>query len=317
MSKKEKNSTKTLKALYRGKLPIGGVELDCAVLNDGTRILTKSALYKAFNKEPRGWHIERKEKMQNDLKKEISYYNLAQPPFFLTTTALIPYLTEDLLKLAQPIEYLDGEKYSEGYNANILFEICNLYLQARRDSALNARLEDWGKQAEILLTSFAKVGIIALIDEATGFQYDRKHDALRILLEQYIAEGLQKWVKKFPDEFFTQLDKLYQNEKTTSRTRPKYYGNFINKYIYEPIENGYLKEELDKKNIKENGKRRARFHQWLTEFGNGQLTLQIGRVMGVMEISTSIRMFKEKIARQKKLSIQPELFDTEEYQINK
>ena len=66
-------------------------------------------------------------------------------------------------------------------------------------------------------------------------------------------------------------------------------------------------------NIKEDGKRKARFHQWLTEFGNGQLTLQIGRVMGVMEISTSIRTFKEKINRQKKLAIQPELFDTEEF----
>lgn len=301
------------KAVYTGKLPIGGVELECAVLNDGTRILTKSALYKAFNKEPRGWHLERKEKMQEELKKELPAYNLAQPPFFLTTPGLIPYITEDLLTLAQPIEYVDGNKLVDGYDANILFEICNLYLQARRDSALNTRLEDWGKQSEIIITAFAKVGIIALIDEATGFQYDRKHDALRILLEQYISEGLQKWVKKFPDEFFIQLDKLYKNEKTTSRTRPKYYGNFINTYVYEPIENGYLKDELNKKNIKEDGKRKARFHQWLTEFGNGQLALQIGRVMGVMEISSSIRNFKEKIARQKKLSIQPELFDVEEY----
>ncbi len=315
MSKKEGIKTEQIKALYRGKLPIGGVELDCAVLDNGTRILTKSTLYKAFNKEPRGWHIERKEKMQNELKKELPSYNLAQPPFFLTTPVLIPYVSDDLLKLASPIEYYDGNKIVEGYDANILFEICNMYLQARRDSSLNARLEDWGKQAEIIITSFAKVGIIALIDEATGFQHDRKHDALRILLEQYISEGLQKWVKKFPDEFFTQLDKLYQNEKTTSRTRPKYYGNFINKYIYEPIENGYVKQELDKKNIQEDGKRKARFHQWLTDFGNGQLTLQIGRVMGVMEISTNIRNFKEKIARQKKLAIQPELFDVDEYKI--
>ena len=314
MEQKNSRQEKELKALYKGKLPIGNLIMDCAVLSDGTRILTKGALYKAFNKIPRGWHKERKEKMQEELQRDVPSYNLSQPPFFISTTALIPYITEDLLKYAQPIKYIDGRKIAEGYNAKILFEICNLYLKARRDSSLNARLEDWGRQAEIIVTSFAKVGIVALIDEATGYQYDRKHDALRVLLEQYISEGLQKWVKKFPDEFFIQLDRLYNNEKTTPRRRPKYYGNFINTYIYNPIEDGYVKKELDKKNIGENGKRKACFHQWLTEFGNNQLVLQIGRVMGVMEMSTNIQNFKRKISRQKNLAIQPALFDIEEYQ---
>ncbi len=315
MAKKQEKQTEILKALYRGKLPIGGVELDCAVLNDNTRILTTSSIFQAFKRGySKGWYrIERKIKVENELKKYFPQYNLTQPPIFLDSLSLIPLINQDLFSLMQPIKYLDNKQEKEGYNANVLVELCNLYLEARRTGVLNHQQKHLAEQAEVLLASFAKVGIIALIDEATGFQYDRKHDALRILLEQYIADGLQKWVKKFPDEFFTQLDKLYKNEKTTSRTRPKYYGLFINKYIYEPIEHGYVKQELDKVNIKEDGKRKARFHQWLTEFGNGQLTLQIGRVMGVMEISTNIRTFKEKINRQKKLAIQPELFDIEEY----
>ena len=294
----EKN--KTPKALYKGKLPIGGLELECAVLDDGTRVLTQAAVFKAFERPRKG------------MNSRLEIDGTRIPPF-LAAKNLAPVISKDILEWTTPVNYKDGSQERSGYRAELLPVMCELYLKARRANILTTSQLRFAELSEILLASFAKVGIIALIDEATGFQLDRKHDALRILLEQYIAEGLQKWVKKFPDEFFTQLDRLYKNEKTTSRTRPKYYGNFINTYIYEPIENGYVKQELDKKNIKDNGKRKARFHQWLTDFGNSQLALQIGRVMGVMEISTNIRSFKEKIVRQKQLAIQPELFDTEEY----
>ena len=107
-----------------------------------------------------------------------------------------------------------------------------------------------------------------------------------------------------------QLDKLYNNTKTISRNRPSYYGVFINTYIYEPIEDGYVKMELNKKNIRPDGSRKARFHQWLTsDFGVQQLSLQIGRVLSVMEDSSSIRTFKERMKRKASLSIQPELFE--------
>jgi hypothetical protein len=120
---------------------------------------------------------------------------------------------------------------------------------------------------------------------------------------------MQKWVRRFPDKFFEELDKIYDNPKTTSRTRPQYYGKFINTYIYNPIEEGYVKEKLDELNITSEGKRKARFHQWLTEFGANQLTIQIGRVMALLEISPNLSRFKDNIRRQQGLSIQPSLFE--------
>lgn len=115
--------------------------------------------------------------------------------------------------------------------------------------------------------------------------------------------------KNIPWWFFSELDRLYGNPTTKPNARPKYYGKFI--YIYDPIEEGFIKNKLNELNIKDDGTRKARFHQWLTEFGRGQWTLQIGRVMGIMELSKSIEDFKRKIKRQKSLSIQPELFDLE------
>lgn len=187
--------------------------------------------------------------------------------------------------------------------------MCEIYLAARRDNKLTESQQKLAVQGEILLSSLAQVGIDALIDEATGFQYDWKHNALRLLLSKYIAEGLRKWLPMFPDSFFAELDRLYVNGRTTSRNRLQYYGKFINKYVYDPIEYGYVKNKLNELNIRDDGTRRARFHQWLTDEGRIILTHQIGRVQGKMEDCKDIEHFKEKTAKQKQISIAPYLFD--------
>lgn len=129
------------------------------------------------------------------------------------------------------------------------------------------------------------------------------------MLNKYIAEGLQKWLHTFPDSFFSELDRLYGNPKACPRTRPQYYGKFINKYVYDPIENGYVKAELDKLNITDEGKCKARFHQWLTDECRTILTRQIGRVEGIIEMCKDIEHFKQVARRQKTITVAPYLFD--------
>lgn len=283
-------------ALLSGKLPVGNVDLQCAVLDDETRILTASSIFTAFKKARRGI---------ND-RLEIDG---AKVPPFMAAKSLKPYITQDLIERSKLIEYRDGNSVKSGYNASLLADLCEVYLKARRDNALTASQMPQADQSEILLTAFAKVGIDAVIDEATGYQKVRTNDALRILISRYIAEGLQKWMKTFPDTFFDQLDKLYQNEKKTSNKRPQYYGRFINKYIYNPIENGYIKAELDELNIKDDGTRRARFHQWLSQDGRDTLIRQIGRVEARMEMFDRIDKFKKAEDKQKAISVAPYMFD--------
>lgn len=289
-------------ALYSGVLPIGEVELDCAVLEDGTRVLSERAVHRAFGSKRGGSHWKR-------MKANEGGANL---PSFLSATNLAPFIPPALAgDLVEPIRYRVGAGGSpaNGIKAELLPDICGVWLAARRDDKLLPSQEHLAKQAEVLMEAFAKVGIIALIDEATGYQHDRAHDALRLLLGKYIAEGLQKWLHTFPDTFFAELDRLYGNPKTSPRSRPQYYGRFINKYVYDPIENGYVKAELDKLNITDEGKRRARFHQWLTDEGRTILTRQIGRVEGIMEMCSDIEHFKTVARRQKSITVAPYLFD--------
>lgn len=290
--------SKLPKAIVSAPLKIGETELSCVVLDDqnNTRLINTNAIFEAFDRPRKG---------QNN-RLEID--NILIPPF-LAAKNLEPFISKDLLIILQQVEYIDGTKKSKGYDARILPKLCSLYLEARRNNKLTSSQEEIAVKAEILQSALSEIGIVALVDEATGFQHSRQYDALRLLLEQYINDGIQKWLKRFPDDFFIQLDKIYDNPTTTSRTRPQYYGIFINKYVYEPIEKGYLKAKLNELNINDDNTRKARFHQWLTEFGVNQLTLQIGRVMAILEISSDLNKFKDNIRRQQGLYIQPSLFD--------
>ena len=49
-----------------------------------------------------------------------------------------------------------------------------------------------------MLLSIAKVVIVALIDEATGYQAVRSSDALQVILEKYLRKELAAWAKNFP-----------------------------------------------------------------------------------------------------------------------
>jgi len=50
----------------------------------------------------------------------------------------------------------------------------------------------------VFATACAKVGLDALVDEATGNQYERAEDALQVKLRAYLAEEMRKWEKTSP-----------------------------------------------------------------------------------------------------------------------
>jgi len=95
------------------------------------------------------------------------------------------------------------------------------------------------------------------------------------------------------------LDRMYGNQRTISRSRPKYYARFINKYVYEPIENGLILPELQRRNpLNERGQRKKRLHQFLNE-NKGLRTLRdrISKITAIMQISPNMRRFKESYER--------------------
>ena len=170
---------------------------------------------------------------------------------------------------------------------------------ARSDGKLQTQQKRFAEQAELIMRGLARVGIVALVDEATGFQEVRRRDALHKILEAYISPELMPWTKRFPDSFYEEMFRLHGwDYDPESVARPGVVGKFTNTYIYEQLPPGVLKELRNINPKDEQGRRKNRHHQLLTEdVGNRHLERQIAVTTTLMRAADSWPSFKKLFAR--------------------
>lgn len=254
--------SKFLKATHQGELPIGEIILPCAVLENGARIITYSAVFKAFGRTKRGAQVDGSR-----------VHNM---PAFLNAKNLQSFVGKDLMGVLKLIEYTDKNgNESTGYDATILPLMCKMYLEARQANVLKAQQLPLAIASEIVLFSLSKVGIIALIDEATGYQEERDKTELRQFLERFLLEEKGKWVKTFPDDFFEAIFKMkgWNWSMALKGQKPGVVGKYINNYVWARIAPGVL-AELNRINPKDEvtGKRKAKNPQFIDiDFGHPKL----------------------------------------------
>jgi hypothetical protein len=213
-----------------------------------------------------------------------------------------PHISNELvLVLENPIKFThpSGGGVAYGYPATVLPEICDAILAARRAGTLQKYQEIIADQCELLVRGFARVGIIALIDEATGYQKDRAKDALAQILEAFIAKELQPWLKTFPSDFYQEMFRLRGLPyPTTTVRRPQYFGVLTNNIIYDRLAPG-VREELQRGVPRnEAGRPTAKYFQKLTQnSGYPKLRELLGSVVTLMKLSNNWDDFMEKINR--------------------
>lgn len=238
------------KILHEGVLNIGDTIIPCYVLEDGTRVLSGSAMQNAL-------------KLQDETDNR-SGTRLAR---YLGQKSLEPFIYKGKEQgHYDPIICYKGEQKINGYEATILADICEAFLEARNTIELSTRQKIIADQCEILIRGFARVGITALVDEATGYQYERERNALQVILQAYINEELLKWQKMFPDTFYYQIFRLNKWDYTVRgiNKRPSIIGKWTNKLIYEQLPKGVLEELKVKTPKSPEGNYTARFFQSLT-----------------------------------------------------
>jgi P63C domain len=272
-----------LRATHQGSMTVGDLPLDCYVLEDGRRVFHKRGMAKALAMKSGGGNVFLRAMQRKGLGSELSQKLVER----LESPIVFKPLTQDL---------------AHGYEAEDLVEICKAIIRASEKEKLTAAQADLAKQAEILLRAFAKVGVTALIDEATGFQEIRSPDALRILVQQYIEKEKHEWAKQFPDDYYDELNRIYGSKRLTTtasgaviQNRPQHFAKFTRSFVYHPLENGAVLEELDKINPKVGPKnnRRARFHQHLTlGYGIEKLKRQVQEVLTLVKVSDSVVQFR-------------------------
>jgi hypothetical protein len=279
---------KSPKGIYLGDLTIGDMELSCAVLEDGTRVLSQKGVNEALN-IPEGGSKDTSRKL----------------PRFFEIKALQSFISNDLAaRASQPLVYMGKGGKTNGVPATLLPDICDVWLKAREAGKLEGRRLETARKAEVIMRGLAHIGIVALVDEATGYQEVRNKAELRQILSAYIAKELLPWSLKFPHEFYQEMFRLngWEYEASSKQKKPMLAGKYTKQYVYDALPKGVI-EEIKKINPKRTsgaaaGLHEKHHHRFLTkEIGHPHLDKLIASVTTLMRISPTWRKFQEHYQR--------------------
>lgn len=277
-------------ALYEGIFDVAGHELNCAVLADGneTRVVTQAAFLRSLGRA-------RSPKAGTGVLS-----TTGDVPFFLQAEALREFLDDELLEIAQPIYYRTqtGGK-GVGYNALALKRVAETYLKLRdkwlkENGSIPGRYEKMIQSADLLIRGLAEVGIIALVDEATGYQEVRNRRALQEVLDAFLLKELAAWAKRFPDEFYKEIFRLrgwvWKGRKVNP---PQVVARYTTDIVYDRLAPGITEELQARMPKRANGSKKGRLHQLLSDdVGHPALAQHLHAVITLMKASNDWDTFK-------------------------
>jgi len=256
-------------ALCEGLLEIGSVQIECYVLDSMKRVIHKRGMAKALGMKSGGGNVFMRAMQRKGLGSEIGEDLRAK----LDNPLIFKTLTLDL---------------GHGYDATVLIDICQAIIDASKAGKLGPGQESLAIQAEIIIRASAKLGIVALVDDATGFIADKRRAHYKELFREFIREEIKLYDEpQFPDQLFDVIYRIYGlPRKADAKNHPQFFGCFIRKYIYEPLanSNGAILEMLDEKNpvVYVNGGRRYKMYNFLSEVvGMPALKAHLWQVVGI------------------------------------
>lgn len=261
------------KAAYSGVLSIANTELPCYVLNDGRRVISRTGATASLTGRGSG-NLE-------------SYTRVA---------ALQRYLPDDFNDAMIEFE-LEGvtNKTVRGITADSFNDLCTAYVEALRDGALETdRQRQIAIQASIFNSACSKVGLTAIIDEVTGYQYERAEDALTLKLKVFLEDEMRKWEKTFPDQLWAEFGRLTNWKGATNSQRPKYWGKLVMELVYDYLDadvSAWLKEHAPEPRHGQN------YHQWLSsQYGLKKLTEHIWMLIGMAGACQTMPELRQRMA---------------------
>ncbi len=276
-----------------GDLGIVGHTIPCAVIvveGEVIRLVSERELVKSLGGKRGGSHWLR-------VREDSSIANL--PPV-LSAPNLRQCISPELLEgLNTRYRYkIPGRSgfLANGIRAELYPMICDVFLRARDEKVTLPSQDDLVKSAEILMRALAHTGIIALIDEATGYQTKRPVDALARILEAFIAKELQPYIRTFPSDYYEQLFRLRGLDyKTDSVQRPQYFGWLTNDIVYKRLAPNVLSELKKLAQRNDAGRPTHKYFQRLTaNMGYPKLREHLGAVVAIMKLQRKLQGLHRK-----------------------
>jgi hypothetical protein len=261
-------------AKWPGILDVAGVEIPCYVLGDGRRVISRTgALHFLAGGGQGGGNLE-------------SYLRVESLKTFLPSD-----LDHQFIDIAIPNVV---NKDVKALSASAFIDICRAYARARDTQALQTeRQVEIAIRASMALGAFAKTGIEAAIDEATGYQYERADDAIRVKLKLYLEDEMRPWDRTFPDELWVQFGRLTRWRGPINE-RPKYWGKLVMELVYEYLDAdvcAWLRANAPAPRHGQN------YHQWLSsQYGLRKLIEHIWMLIGMASVCHDMRELRQRMA---------------------
>lgn len=269
-------------AKYKGVLRLVDREIPCYVLNDEQRVIGRLAATEMLT------GIKR----QGDLESYIRAHNLA---LFINAKDI----SERMVSFHLPeVDQLRIEV--RGLPHDVLLEVCRGFMRALEASEhpgtgvkLTPRQREIAMQAGLFLAACSDIGLLALIDEATGYQYDRARDALEVKLKAYLEDEMRQWEKTFPDELWREFGRLTGWSKSVTQ-RPKYWGKLVLELVYEYLDHDVIQWLRENAPAPRHGQN---YHQWYSsQYGLKKLVEHMWKLIGIAKTCESMFELKEKMA---------------------
>ena len=269
-------------AKYKGVLRILDYEIPCYVLNDGQRVIGRTSATEMLTGIKGGGAFEK-------------YIGVAALRPFINMNGVL----EKMVSFRLPeVEGLD--RAVKGLPTSVWLDVCEGFVKAldarnRRavDVPMTARQIEMAIQAGMFLAAVARVGLDSLIDEATGYQYDRAADALQVKLHAYLEVEMRKWEKTFPDELWIEFGRL-TGWKGSVTKRPKYWGKLVMELVYEYLDADvadWLRQNVPEPRHGQN------YHQWLSsQYGLKKLVEHLWKLIGIAKTCQNMVELKDKMA---------------------
>ena len=222
-----------------GLVTLGGYELSAYVITDGKsveRVLSARAVVGALTSE------------NAEKTSGAKYGNLDR---------LLSRLQPELAAKAAEsnFEFDSPTGPAHGYRSAVLADICDAYVAAALEGKLRASQRHLARNAHAISSALARVGLDALIDEATGYQSQVKAGERKHAIERYLRDQAVRYERLLCDSLIGELCRLHGYAHDRAKP-PRFVVGFVGQ-VYADILGPDLHAELQQRS----GQRRE--HSWL------------------------------------------------------
>lgn len=263
-------------------IKVGGIEVPCYVLEDGRRVIATNGVLDALEMARGGAMIKGMNRLE----------------LFAAQSRLSSFVSKELLaRIANPVRFRIGNNTAHGFESDVLIDLAEAVIAADNAGVLQKQQSGIAHRCRVITSSLTRIGLIALIDEATGYQKRRDADELQQILAAYVLPEHRPWLQVVPEEFTDEIYRVYGWQRKAQNRGPRYAGKLIRQLVYEKMPKPIL-PALDEQNPSTKGYRRRKHHQFLTpKQGLDHFRSQIITIMTLLRISTSKAEFKAHLRK--------------------